>query len=292
MNNALLYGLCVLIWGSTWIGIKYQLGVVDPMASIGHRFALSAVLIFAWLLLRGTALRYPLRDHGLMLAQGLCLFCINYYFVYHAELVLTSGLVAVVFSNIMLFNVINGALFMGTPVNKLVVLGGLIGLVGIVLVFWPELAGTSMNDATSTALLYCLAGTFLASVGNILSQPMRTRQIPVLVCNGYGMAYGAIAMYGFALLAGIPITIDTSAVYLVSLLYLAVFGSIIAFWAYITLIARMGADRAGYANLLFPLVALLISTAVEDYQWTGLALLGMGLLMLGNWLVMRSERLQ
>lgn len=292
MNNALLYSLCILIWGSTWIGIKYQLGVVDPVASVAHRFALSALLIFLFLVLRRTRLTYPLRDHGLMLGQGLCLFCINYYFVYHAELVLTSGLVAVVFSNIMVMNIFNGALFLGAPINPRVLLGGGFGLLGMVAVFWRELDALDLTDANFVALLYCLVGTFMASLGNIIAGPMRERQIPVLVCNGYGMAYGALAMYAFALVQGVEIRLEYTAEYLISLVYLSVFGSIIAFWAYITLIARIGADRAGYSNLVYPLVALLISTLLEDYRWSATAMAGLGLVIFGNWLVMRTERLE
>jgi drug/metabolite transporter (DMT)-like permease len=280
----------VLIWGSTWIGIKYQLGVVDPMASVGHRFALSAVLIFLFLLLRRTPLKYPLRDHGLMLCQGLCLFCVNYYFVYHAELVLTSGLVAVVFSNIMIMNIFNGALFLGAPIKPRVLLGGILGVLGMIAVFWQELNALSLSDSNFVALLFCLAGTLSASLGNILAHPMRQRQIPVLVCNGYGMAYGAAAMYVAALLMGVEIKLEYTTAYLGSLVYLSVFGSILAFWAYITLIARMGADRAGYSNLVYPLVALMISTLLEDYTWSLGAVLGLGLVIFGNWIVMRSER--
>ena len=181
MNNALLYGLCVLIWGSTWIGIKYQLGVVDPMASVGHRFALSAVLIFVLLLLRRTPLKYPWRDHRLMLGQGLCLFCINYYFVYHAELVLTSGLVAVVFSNIMVMNIFNGALFLRAPINPRVLLGGGFGLLGmvagfvLVLGFWRSMTPARRNETFPYALAlalvlfpfnshFALYGTYMSSL--------------------------------------------------------------------------------------------------------------------------------
>ncbi|MEP5763573.1 MAG: DMT family transporter [Halieaceae bacterium] len=289
-SSWMLYGLTVLIWGSTWIGIKYQLGVVDPMASVGHRFALSALLIGLFLLARRESLRLPWRHHPFLLLQGLCLFCGNYYFVYHAELVLTSGLVAVVFGTLMIFNVINGALFLGTPVRTGVVVGGLLGLAGTAAVFWPELDALDLSDANFVALLFCLAGTMLASFGNIIAARNKLHEIPVLVTNTWAMGYGALAMYGAALLIGVPITVDWSPAYILSLLYLVVFGSVIAFWAYLTLIGRLGADRAGYANLVFPLVALAISTLLEDYQWSLLAIAGMGLVMLGNWLVMRAQR--
>ena len=290
MSNLFLYGLTVLIWGSTWIGIKYQLGVVEPMASVGHRFFLSAVLMFLYLLLRRRPLRFPLRDHGVMLLQGLCLFCANYYCVYVSELTLPSGLVAVVFSNLMILNILNGALFLKLPVHRQVLLGALLGLCGMVAVFWPELEALNLSDDTFVALLFCLAGTLSASFGNIIAVYHQRRQIPVLQGNAYGMIYGALAMYLAAWVMGVPITVDWNPVYLVSLVYLAVFGSIIAFWAYITLIGRIGADRAGYTNLLYPLVALMISTLVEGYLWSMAAIVGVGLVVLGNWLVMRAVK--
>jgi drug/metabolite transporter (DMT)-like permease len=290
VNNWVLYSFTVLIWGSTWIGIKYQLGEVAPMVSVAHRFMVSAVLIWIYLLLRGQARSLPLRDHGFVLLQGLFLFCVNYYFVYTSELTLTSGLVAVVFSGIMLLNILNGALFMNLPVRRNVLFGGLLGVAGMVAVFWPELDTLDLEDESFVAVLLCAVGTVSASLGNILALRNQQRNIPVLLCNGYGMAYGALAMYLAAWFFGVPIEMDWQPVYIGSLLYLAVFGSIIAFWAYLTLIGRIGADRAGYANLLYPVVALLISTLVEGYQWTVFAVLGMSLIMFGNWLVMRGSK--
>jgi drug/metabolite transporter (DMT)-like permease len=130
----------------------------------------------------------------------------------------------------------------------------------------------------------------MASFGNIIAARNKLHQVPLLPGNTWAMAYGALAMYLAALLTGAPITVGTTAAYLLSLLYLAVFGSVIAFWAYLTLIGNIGADRAGYANLVFPLVALAISTLLESYQWTFTAVTGLGLVVAGNWLVMRSQR--
>ena len=288
MNNWMLYSLTVVIWGSSWIGIKYQLGVIDPMASIAHRFMLAAVLLGVFMLIRRQPLRLPLRDHPFLLLQGLCLFCTNYYFIYHAEMVLASGLVAVVFSTLMMFNVINGALFMGSKIQAGVVFGGLIGLVGMAAVFWPELGALNLSDEKFVALLYCLAGTASASFGNIIAARNRKYERPVLVTNTWAMGYGAAAMYIAAMLRGVPISVDWQAPYILSLLYLSIFGSIVAFWAYLTLIGRIGADRAGYANLIFPLVALLISTVIENYEWTPMALVGLAIVVYGNWLVMRA----
>ena len=290
MSNWLLYLLTVVIWGSTWIGIKYQLGMVDPMVSVAHRFFLSALLLLLFLLARRTPLRLPAREHPFLLLQGLCLFCANYYFIYHAELVLTSGLVAVVFGSLMMFNVINAVIFLGAPVRAVVVLGGSLGMTGIAAVFWPELESLDLSDENFVALLYCLAGTALASFGNIIAARNRSHNMPVLVTNVWAMGYGALLMYGAALLSGASIAVEWSVAYVGSLLYLVVFGSMVAFWAYLTLIGRIGADRAGYSHLVFPLVALLISTAFESYQWTLSALVGMALVVAGNWLVMRAIR--
>lgn len=292
MNNLFLYSLTVLIWGSTWIAIKYQLGSVEPMASIGHRFALSALLLLLFLSLTRQSLRLPARHHPFLLLQGLCLFCGNYYFVYNAEQVLASGLVSVVFAGIMMFNVFNAAVFLGTPISAGVVAGGLVGLAGMAAVFWPELDALNLTDASFVALLYCLAGTLLASFGNIIAARNKLHEVPLLAGNCWAMGYGATAMYLAALAAGVPIGFDPSPAYALSLLYLVVFGSIIAFWAYLTLVGNIGPGRAGYANLLFPLVALAISTALEGYQWTLLAVVGMGLVLIGNWLVMRAQRVE
>lgn len=287
MSNTLLYLLTVVIWGTTWVAIKYQLGVVSPLVSIAHRFMLAALIIFSFLLLRRQLQRLALRDHLAVFLQGMCLFCINYVFIYTATRHLTSGLVAVVFSTMVFFNIANGALFLGMPASRMVALGGVVGLVGMVGVFLPELTALDLNDENFRALLMCLAGTLSASLGNILASRNHSRGLRVLTSNAWGMLYGAGTLYCVALLRGQPLAVDWSPAYLVSLVYLALFGSVLAFWAYVTLIGSIGADRASYTSLLFPVVALLISTVVESYVWTWPAFLGLCLVLLGNWIVMR-----
>lgn len=289
MNNPALYLLTVLIWGSTWIGIKYQLGDVSPLVSIAHRFALAGILIFAWLILRKQLQRMSLADHGFILLQGLCLFCVNYVFIYHATDQLTSGLVAVVFSCMVILNMLGGALFLGAPLSWAVGLGALVGMTGMVCVFLPELEALDLTDASFRALLFCFAGTCSASLGNIVAAQLHRRQLPVLSCNAWGMLYGSATLYTVALLRGEEIRLAYDPLYLVSLVYLSVFGSVVAFWAYLTLIGRIGADRASYTTLLFPIVALIISTVVEGYQWTLVGFGGLCLVLAGNWLVMRRR---
>ncbi len=290
MSNTALYILTVLIWGSTWIGISYQLGEVPPLVSIGHRFMLSAVIIFAYLSLRKPAqLQLGLRDHGFVALQGMFLFCLNYVCIYHGAGLLTSGLIAVVFSTMVFFNVLNGALFRRARVSANVLVGAGIGLTGMVGLFWPELQALDMSDGVMRGLLACLAGTYLASLGNIVASRNSARRIPVLTCSAWGMLYGALVLYATALILGQPILVDWRAPYLLSLGFLALFGSVVGFWAYLNLVANIGADRASYVSLIFPVVALLISSVFEDYQWTVYAALGLMLVLFGNWLAMRRD---
>ena len=224
------------------------------------------------------------------LLQGLCLFCGNYFLLYHAQLTLTSGLVAVVFSTIVILNIVNSSLFLGQAMSGRVVLGAALGMLGMAALFWPELHGIDVRDAVVRALLMCLGGTVLASLGNMVAVRNQRAGIPVLVCNGWGMLYGATTMYLVALWLGAPLQVDTSAAYLLSLGYLALFGSVIAFWAYITLMGRIGADRAGYSNLLFPWWRWRSRPSWKVTSGTLPALLGLALVIAGNWLVMRAPK--
>lgn len=290
MKNFLFYILTILIWGSTWIGIKLQLGTVDPMVSVGYRFALAALLLLIWCKFRKLSMQFSRQDHLFIALQGLFLFCLNYLLFYLAELHLTSGLAAVIFSTILLMNMVNGAIFLRTPLDLRVIAGGVFGLCGIVLVFRPEVTTFSINSENIRAILLCVVATYLASLGNILSARNQKHNLPVVQTNGFGMAYGALIMLAMAYITGKDFTIDPSFAYLGSMVYLAIFGSIIAFGCYLALVGNIGADRAAYATLLFPLVALVISTIWEGYRWTESALVGVGLILCGNLLMLQKKK--
>jgi drug/metabolite transporter (DMT)-like permease len=293
MKDLLLYSVTVLIWGSTWLVITFQLGSVDPILSVAYRFTLAALLLLAFARLRKINLRFTPRQHLFFALQGALLFSLNYLLVYLAELRLTSGLVAVIFSMLVLMNILIGALFLGTPVQPKVVGGALIGLVGISLVFLPELGAFSLQDRGFVGLLLGLGGTLSASIGNIVAARNQREGLPVVQTNAFGMGYGAILMLIIALITGTPFRFELTPAYITSLVYLSVFGSILAFGAYLTLLGRIGADRAAYSSLLFPLVALVISTLFEGYRWSIPALLGVLLVLGGNFLVLsRRQPLQ
>lgn len=282
MKNIFFYLATVLIWGSTWIGIKFQLGTVDPMVSVGYRFGLAALLILIWCKIKNLKLTFDPKAHFFIAIQGVFLFCLNYLFFYLAELELTSGLAAVIFSTILFMNVVNGRIFLGTALDPRILWGGVLGLIGIILVFKAEVTSFSLASDNFKAVLLCFLATYFASLGNIISARNQKHQLPIVQTNGFGMGYGAIIMLAMAFFTGKNFAVEPSFLYLGSLLYLAVFGSIVAFGCYLTLVGNIGPERAAYATLLFPLVALAISTVCENYSWTINALSGVLLILLGN----------
>jgi drug/metabolite transporter (DMT)-like permease len=290
MQGAIYYLLTVLIWGSTWFAIRFQLGAVDESVSLVYRFGLASLLLLVWCIFRRVSLRFSVTEHLAMGAQGACLFSTNYLLFYWCTGLITSGLVAIIFSTVIVMNIVNGAIFLKRKVQPIVLMGALVGLAGITLVFWDEIASTRAESASASHDVFIglgigLIATFMASMGNILSARNQSHGLPVLQTNAFGMAYGALLMAVYALVTQSPFTVDLSVPYIASLLYLSLFGSIIAFGAYLTLVGRIGADRAAYATVLFPLVALVISSVFEDFDWTPLALLGVLLVLAGNVLV-------
>lgn len=290
MGNTLLYVIPVLIWGSTWLAIKFQLGIVPPELSVAYRFLLAALILFVYSKWRGLNLRFSRSEHLFMALQGLLLFSLNYVMVYFAELYVTSGLVAVLFSALIILNVLFGALLLHNPVSRRVLLGALLGVVGVALIFWPEVAGLQMEGVR---LLGITLGTFAAvsaSLGNIVSARNQRAQLPVIQANAYGMLYGSLATFAFALLRGVEFAFDPSPGYVGSLLYLAVFGSVIAFGSYLTLLGRIGADQAAYVNVMVPIIALALSVLFEGLQLGVFEFAGVALVLLGNAIVINRRQ--
>ncbi|MFK5952337.1 MAG: DMT family transporter [Desulfobacterium sp.] len=289
MQNILFYLLTILIWGSTWLGIKFQLGTVEPLVSVVYRFSLAAVILLAWCRITRLNMRFSLKNHGFMALQGALLFGFNYWLFYVAELHLTSGLAAVIFSTVLVMNMVNGFLFLRTPFDVKVIAGGALGLVGIVMVFRPEVAKFHLGDGGVTGVLLAFAATYMASLGNIISARNQKQGLPVIQTNAYGMTYGAVFMFLVVLFMGKSLTFVVSFAYIGSLIYLAVFGSIVAFGCYLSLIGRIGADRAAYATLIFPIVALVISTIWENYHWTLESVIGVLLILSGNLFMLKKK---
>ncbi|HKX41668.1 MAG TPA: DMT family transporter [Burkholderiaceae bacterium] len=295
MTNALLYLLTVLIWGTTWIALKLQLGVVPIAWSIAYRFWLAAAVLLVWLVWRKQWRVPPRTIWPHLLAQGLCLFCLNFICFLLASQWIASGLVAVCFSTAPAWNALNGRLFQGKPIAPRVLAGAVLGLAGLLLLFGTEMLKDLDRPQTLWGLALALAGTYCFSLGNLLSGAMQKLGQSPLQTNTSAMAIGATLVALGALVTGQAPAFDASPTYLGAWLYLAIPGSVIGFTAYLTLVGRMGADRAAYCTVLFPVVALNISAWVEGYHWSTAGLIGLLLVALGNVVVFwrgRSLRLR
>ena len=288
--NISLYLLTVLIWGTTWIALKLQLGEVAIPVSIVYRFGLAALILFAMLLISGKLQKVNRRGQLISLAQGLCLFCVNFMCFLHASQWIPSGLVAVVFSTSTLWNALNARVFFKQKIARNVLMGGALGLAGLGCLFWPELSGHSASHETLIGLGLALLGTLCFSAGNMLSSLQQKAGLRPLTTNAYGMLYGAAMLSVYCLVSGTPFGFEWNARYIGSLLYLVIPGSVIGFTAYLTLVGRMGPERAAYCTVLFPVVALNVSAFAEGYQWTAPALMGLVLVMVGNVLVFRKPK--
>jgi len=289
MQVILLYASVVLIWGSTWAAIPYQLGDVAAELSVAYRFGIAALFLYAYALLSRRQIRLPGNAYGFVFLQGTLLFSLNYFLVYYGTARITSGLVAVLFSSIVLFNAIFERIFFKRRLDGRLIIAGILGLSGISMIFWREVSVISFGDDTVVGIAFVLTATVIASLGNMTAVVNTRRELPVVVVNAHAMAWSALLSFVIAMLLGREFSFSLEQGYLLSLAYLAVFGSAIAFGCYLALIRRIGAARAAYSSVLFPVVALGISTLVEGYQWTSIAATGIMLTLAGNWLILSSR---
>lgn len=289
-KNLWLFVIPALIWGSTWFTIKFQLGTVDPLVSVVYRYLLAGGLMLTFCFVFKKNMKFTLHDHGFMALQGLLLFGVNYWLVYEAEVYLASGLIAVAYSTLVFLNSGFGAIFLKRAINKQVIVAALFGLSGTILIFSNEFLNLSFSKETIVGTIITAVSVIIASLGNITSARNSANQIPVIQANAFGMLYGGIAMFILALILGRPFSFDPSSGYVISLIYLTVFGSIIAFGTYLTLISRVGADKAAYALVVIPVIAIIISSIFENYQLTIYPAIGVVLILIGNVLAIRKKK--
>jgi drug/metabolite transporter (DMT)-like permease len=283
--NFVLYATATLIWGSTWLGIKLQLTQVPPILSVGYRFCLAALVLLIFCLITRKRLIFSLRDQFFMAIQGVTLFGLGYCMSYLATSYMTSGLVAVVYTTMLMWNILNLKLFMRQPVAWRAFWGGILGLSGICIVFWHDLSTLTATRGL-IGLSMGLLGAYLSSLGNVVGARNAKAGIPVTQANVYGMAYGGILTLFIHFVSGGSLVMDWSFGYMGPLLYLTLFGSIIAFGCYMLLIGRIGAEYAAYVTLLMPIIALLLSTFFEEYHWSLDAGLGIAVVLIGNLVIL------
>lgn len=289
MLNLFLYATVVLVWGLTWYAIDFQLGMVDPTVSLAYRYLIAAVIAFLWCFFTRKSLRFGWAGHRYFIMLGLFLFGLNYLSAYQAQFYISSALNAIGFSSMIWMNILNARLFFGRRATRRMSVGALLGVAGILIIFLPEIDELSLSDRVFVGLFFSLLGTLFASFGNLTSSKMQTSAIPVMPANAWGMLYGALLNGGLALIGGKAFTYDPAPAYTISLLYLAVFGSFVAFACYLTLLGRIGMERAGYVAVMVPVAALAISVALEGMQVSGTLILGLSLAIAGNVFILQRS---
>ncbi len=291
MRVVLLYAAVVLIWGSTWTAIPFQLGVVAEEVSVGYRFGIAALGLYSYAVVSRRRLRLPAKTYPMVFLQGALLFSINYFFVYYGTRYITSGLVAVLFSSIVLMNAVFERLFFKTPVDRRLLLAAALGVTGIAMIFWPEVSALSIADETVRGIVMVIIATTLASLGNMTAVVNTRGELPVVAVNAHAMAFAALLSLAIAAVLGREFDFLITPGYVLSLLYLAIFGSAVAFSCYLALIRHIGSARAAYSSVLFPVVALAMSTLLEDYRWTPIAATGILFTLVGNWLILSRRKM-
>jgi len=287
LNSASLFAIPTLIWGSTFFVIKFQLGVVSPGWSVCYRFILAGLILLLYSKIRSLNLSFNIKEHLWMLMQGAFLFCLNYLLVYIAEEVLISALVAIAFAGIIFLNIFFGKILLNKPINGKVFIGAIIGLIGTIILFGRELGTIKLSELPLFHLILCFTSVVIASLGNITSARNQSHGLPVIQTNAFGMLYGGILVGIITLASGNAPTFDFQFPYVASLIYLSVLGSIIAFSTYLTLVGRIGADRAAYVLVILPLISVILSILFEGYSIAWTVFIGLALIISGNVMVIR-----
>lgn len=282
--NLFLYLSVVLIWGTTWIAIYAQqsAGIGAVTVAVFWRFLLASLVMLVLLKLIRRLHTLTLQDHLFCLLQGCCVFGFNFVCFYYASGYISSGLESVIFSMAVMYNAINGWLFFRQRPSVRLIPAIALGITGIVALFWHDLRSTEASAGLIWGIGLSALGTLGFSFGNMISQRHQRLQRDVLTTNSYGMLYGALIMALVSLLQGVSLQPTWNTQWLGALTYLAIVGSVVGFGAYFTLVGRIGASRAAYTTVLFPLVALALSTRYEGYEWHASAIPGLVMILLGN----------
>ena len=290
MNSTIfLFIATLLCWGPTWYVIKFQLGTVDPMVSVFYRFFLASLIILLACVIKKLPLKFSLKEHFYIAVLGILLFNVNYVIFYLSTQYLISGFVALCFSSILFMNVINNIIFHKNLPNIKTILGGAIGTMGLIFIFFDEINNFTFSNMTSYGIFLGIIATYFASLGNLVSAHTSKINLPVVPVTGYGMLYGSISLLIFLLITKTPFNFEYSLKYNLSLVYLSVFGSVFGFSLYLSLIKKIGSNDAAYVAIIMPLIALLVSTIFEELMWNVNLVIGAIMIIFGNILILKKN---
>jgi drug/metabolite transporter (DMT)-like permease len=285
-----LFWVPTLIWASTWHVILYQLAEAPPLNSVGWRFLLAGAVLLGVAIVRGERWRLEPRWHAWLVLQGVVQYSINYWGVYEAERHIPSGLVAVLFSLMVFGNAVSGWWLFKQPVTRRFLVAAGFGVLGVVLIFWPEVVATGARPNAALGLGVGLLAVVMACTGNALTLSLTRRGVPLIPLLGWGMTYGALALLAIAAAQGNLGAIGHSPAWWGSLAYLALFGTVIAFFVYFRLAQRVGPARAAMTGVMIPPIALAISAALEGWRPSALSLAGVALCLGSVFVATRAPR--
>jgi drug/metabolite transporter (DMT)-like permease len=281
--------VCTLAWGTTWYAITLQFGVVDPVVSVAWRFALAAALLFGWCLWRREPLRLGRRQQAATLGVGVFVIAIDYALTYWAEQRVVSGVVAVLFAALAFFNLIAFRLAFGQRAPRAAWLAASLGILGVALLSWSEIAASRLDSRAAVGLALTFGAVACAAVGNIFARRGEEAGAPLAAMMAWAMAYGSALLIVFALVTGRALTFEPTPRYVLSLLYLACIGSVLAFLLYYGLARRRGYTVSSYILALTPIIAMAMSSLFEGKSWGLAGLAGAGLALTGQWLLLRVQ---
>jgi drug/metabolite transporter (DMT)-like permease len=289
MNNYILFLVTLFCWSPTWYVIKFQLGYVDPLVSVFYRFLIAAIIIFVYLIYKKKNLKFSLNQHAWFLFFGICLYSLNYVFFYLSNTYLISAFPAVVFSTVVIMNILGEGFYFKKKPSLKTLLGAAIGMIGIIIIFNEEIFNFSLANGTHVGLFLALLGTFCASTGNMVHQRNLNNNFPLIPTLAYAMLYGSLVTLSITQIKGTVLLFEYSFSYIASLAYLSIVGSIFAFIFYLRLLEKVGAGRAGYVGVVMPVLALLISTMFENLEWQQDLIIGLPILIIGAVLVINQK---
>jgi len=289
MNNFFLFMGTLFCWSPTWYVIKFQLGYVDPLVSVFYRFLIAAIIIFVYSIFKKKNLKFSLNQHVWFLLFGVCLYSLNYVFFYLSNTYLISAFPAIVFSTVVIMNILGEGFYFKKKPSLKTLLGATIGMIGIMIIFNDEVFNFTLTNGTHVGLFLALLGTFCASTGNMVHQRNLNNNFPLIPTIAYAMLYGSLVTLLITQIEGTELLFEYSFRYIASLAYLSIIGSIFAFIFYLKLLEKVGAGRAGYVGVLMPVLALLISTIFEDLEWQIDLVIGLPILIVGAMLVINQK---
>jgi drug/metabolite transporter (DMT)-like permease len=287
LKNWQLFAICVLTWGTTWFAITFQIGHIAPEVGVALRFALAGTVILGLCVLRQANLRFTPAQHAVFALQGGFMYGVSYVCVYHAEQHLVSGLVAVGYSASPLVAGLGARALFGVNLRPRFILGGLLGIAGVALIFWPEFGKTTGDRNTLLGAVFTVGSVLLSTVGSLTASRNHSRGLPFWPALGFGMLYGAAASALLALLQGQSFAPPLIASWWLSLFYLALAGSVLTFASFLTLQERIGPGPSGTIGVMTPLLALVVSIAFEGFHPDVLTFAGAALAVGGNVLMLR-----